>query len=110
MKKLATGRNFCILMGIVLVAYALFGCFSDEILVWRSKGSSGGRKYVHGDMVYLAALGYVSLAVSAFLLSTQIDLKRSEVPASEFARRLAPFALFLAVGIIVLGALGVSVR
>ncbi|MEK6243737.1 MAG: hypothetical protein AABM33_04470 [Pseudomonadota bacterium] len=109
MKKLATARNACNLVGILLIAYALFGCFSNELLVFAGKGS-GGPKYVEGEKVFLAALGWASFAVAAFLSPALLTAKLPQHPGGNLVRTVAPPAVFFAIGLVVLGALGISVR
>lgn len=109
MRKLATARNACNLVGILIIAYAVFGCFNEELLVFAGKGS-GGPKYVQGGKVYLAALGWLSFAVAAFLSPALLTAKFPKGTGGNLSRLVAPPAVFFAIGLVLLGSLGISVR
>jgi hypothetical protein len=108
MKNIATFRNLCVLAGILLIAYAVYGVFSGEVAVFRMT-RRGGPRVVHDGLVPWAALGWVSLAVAAFLMPSDIAEIRSPGPRKSLARVIGPALLFLALGFCVLGALGIVV-
>ena len=108
MKNLATFRNLCVLTGILLIAYAVYGVFSGEVLVFRMR-RGGGPRFARDGLVMWAALGWVSLAVAAFLMPPDLEEIRSPGPRKTLARVIGPALLFLALGLCVLGALGIVV-
>ena len=75
MNENATLRNFAILVSVLFVAYALFGYFTDNILITSSRGA--GPQYAHGEQAVLAALGYVSFAIAALVSALGVPVKPS---------------------------------
>jgi hypothetical protein len=103
MKKLATYRNFGILIGILLIAYALFGYFSNEILIFTGRGR-GGPQYAHGEQVILAALGFVSFAIAAFIFSASGMDDPSDLPDGHATNNYAVFGIvFVLIGLVLVG-------
>lgn len=95
-------RGVLITAGVLIIAYALFGFLSDEIAVFSGKGRGAGTQYVHGEQVVLAALGYVSFAVAAFITAgTPIGRPASPVVRTSF--RAIFVILFCVAGIILVG-------
>ena len=102
MKKLATPRNFCILAGVLLIAYALFGYFNDKILIFSGR-SGTGPQYAHGEQAILTALGYVSFAVAAFILAGTRLVRSSERPAPQISSHAVMGIVFILIGIVLVG-------
>jgi hypothetical protein len=109
MKNFAAFRAVCNIAGILILAYSVYGYLSDELLVFVGKWNAGP-KYVHGELVLWAALGWVSLAAAAFFTPADIEATLPLGPRERLSRAVGPALLFLALGICVLGALGISVR
>jgi hypothetical protein len=116
LKKLVSGRNFGNLVGVLLIVYALWSYFSDEIRI-----IAGGRKKVNvpaaymndSEQVMLAALGYVAFAVVAFLCASACAAKPAE-PLSENSKDgysvESPGKLVLAIAFMVIGLVLVGFR
>ena len=103
-EKIAAIRGSFVTVGALIIAYALFGYLSDEIAVFagRSRSGEAGTQYVHGEQVILAALGYVSFAVAAFIgAGTPIGRPASPVVRTSF--RAIFVILFVVTGIVLVG-------
>lgn len=104
MRKFATRRNFCILAGVLLIAYALFGYFNDEILILGGSKGLGGPKYARGERALWAALGYVSIAVAALLFAKQGLLRPTRRPQNlKLSGRVIIGIVFFFIGLMLLG-------
>ena len=67
-ERFAALRAFFIMVGVLFIAYALYGYLGDKISVFSGgKYRSGPALYAHGEQAVLAAFGYVSFAVAAFI-------------------------------------------
>ena len=101
-KELATPRNLGLLVGVLFIAYALFGYFTDRILIFV--GNRRGPQYAHGEQALLAALGYASFAAAAFLSAFGKLFPPSARPREfEFSFRAGLFFIFLIAAIILVG-------
>ena len=103
MNKIATPRNFGILVSVLLVAYALFGYFTDNILIFSGR-SGTGPQYAHGEQAVLAALGYVSFAVAALVFAVGSLVKPSaRTPGLEISSSVIWAIVFIIIGIVLVG-------
>jgi len=101
-QRIAAIRGILVTAGVLLIAYALFGYWSDHIAVFSGKGRGAGSQHVHGEQVLLAALGYASFAVAAFIIAaTPIGRPPSPVVRTSY-RAIFVIAFFVA-GIVLLG-------
>ena len=77
----AVHRNICILFAVGFVAYALFGYFTDNIMILGGASKYGGtRRFAHGEQALWAAFGYVSFAIAALLFAMPNPLKPAGRP------------------------------
>ena len=96
--------NFCLLVTVLFIAYALFGYFTDRILIFVGNKGTGKAQYAHGEQALLAALGYASFAAAAFLSAFGKLFPPSARPREfEFSFRAGLFFIFLIAAIILVG-------
>lgn len=105
MNEIATPRNFGILASVLFVAYAIFGYFTDNILIFvGNKGSGTGPQYAHGEQAVWAALGYVSFAIAALVSALGEPVEPSEgTSGREVPSKVIWAIVFGIVGIVLVG-------
>lgn len=119
LRKFATGRNFANLVGVLLVAYALWGYVTDEhrIITVKSRLANAPvpYPYVHdSEQVMLATLGYLAFAVVAFLCAARLAEKPAEPaepldhnPKDELSTespvKMVLAIVFMVIGLVLLG-------
>ena len=103
MKEITVIRSFCVMVGVLFIAYALFGYLSDKILIFSGKGRGVGPQYAHGEQALLAALGYVSFAVAAFIVSRTHGVRSAARPVAQFSHHVVIGIVFILVGIVLVG-------
>ena len=104
MRNFAVFRGFCNLAGILVIAYAVYGVFSGELLVLAGKWVKGPT-FVHGELLIWAALGWASLAIAAFLMPAWAAAWQKVPPGSRRSLQVPPAVWFLVLGILVLASL-----
>src|SRR5687768_16753638 len=92
------------MVGVLFIAYALFGYLSDEISVFSGgrRRTGGVKLYAHGEQAVLAALGYVSFAVAAFI-GAGTSFSKSASPVVRTSWRAIFVIGFIVAGIILAG-------
>ncbi len=96
--RFARPRNCCILVGILLIAYALFGYSRGAILVFT--GNDAGLQYAYDEQATWAAFGYASMAVGTFILAGLRESRRPSSSAGDFSHHAIFGIVFFLIGIV----------
>ncbi len=98
LNRFARPRNYCILVGALLIAYAVFGYARGEILVFT--GNDAGLQYAYDEQATWAAFGYASMAVGTFIVAGVRESRRPSSSAGDFSHHAIFGIVFFLIGIV----------